>query len=149
MNTLNSGSFWLVSFSPSLLFSLKETRLSPGSIFECWASLGNHGYIPVSNPCYFFFSLFIPDAGIDLLLNVTIPCFFFYLIRLTELFPFPVHRTDYWWLFSQKVIKHICRFLYIFASFSKQVLQLFNFTFSCTLIAFMKGLFLDLRVKIK
>ena len=57
MNTLNSGSFWLVSFSPSLLFSLKETRLSPGSIFECWASLGNHGFIPVSNPCYFFFAV--------------------------------------------------------------------------------------------
>ena len=39
------------------------------------------------------FSPFIPDPGIDLLLRVTIPCFFFYLTRLTELFPFPVHCT--------------------------------------------------------
>ena len=39
-------------------------------------------------------------------------------------------------------------FLYPFLSFNKQLFQLSNFTFSCTLIAFIKGLFFDLRVKI-
>ena len=39
-------------------------------------------------------------------------------------------------------------FLYLFLSFNKELFQLLNFTFSCTLIAFIKGLFLDRRVKI-
>ena len=36
----------------------------------------------------------------------------------------------------------------LFLSFNKQLFQPLNFTFSCTLIAFMKGLFFDRRVKI-
>ena len=39
-------------------------------------------------------------------------------------------------------------FLYLFLSFNKQVFQPLNFTFSCTLIAFIKGIFFNLRVKI-
>ena len=39
-------------------------------------------------------------------------------------------------------------FLYLFLSFNKQHFQLFNFTFSCALIAFIKRLLFDLRVKI-
>ena len=39
-------------------------------------------------------------------------------------------------------------FLYLFLSFNKELFQLLNFTFSCTLIAFIKGLFSDRRVKI-
>ena len=39
-------------------------------------------------------------------------------------------------------------FLCFFLSFNKQLFQLLNFTFSCTLTAFIKGLFFDRRVKI-
>ena len=39
-------------------------------------------------------------------------------------------------------------FLCLFLSFNKELFQLLNFTFSCTLIAFIKGLFFDRRVKI-
>ena len=39
-------------------------------------------------------------------------------------------------------------FFYLFLSFNKQLIQLLNFTFSCTSIAFIKGLFFDRRVKI-
>ena len=37
----------------SLIFPQRK-GLSPGIIFECRASLRNHSYIPVSNPCSFF-----------------------------------------------------------------------------------------------
>ena len=39
-------------------------------------------------------------------------------------------------------------FLYLFLSFNKELFQLLNSTFSCILIAFIKGLFFDRRVKI-
>ena len=39
-------------------------------------------------------------------------------------------------------------FLCLFLSFNKELFQLLNFTISCTLIAFIKGLFFDRRVKI-
>ena len=147
MNTLNSGSFWLVSFSPSLLFSLKETRLSPGSIFECWASLGNHGYIPVSNPCSFFRCSCQMQASIYSWMSQS-HAFSFTRIRFTELFPFPVPRTDYWQFFSKKGYQACIHFLYLFLSFNKQLFQPLHFTFSCTLVAFIKGIFFDVRVKI-
>ena len=81
-------------FSPSLLFSLMEKDFHP----ELFLSVGLSLEI-MATFLYLtrvLFSPFITDAGIDLLLNVTIPCFFFYQMRLTELFPFPFHRTDYW-----------------------------------------------------
>ena len=94
MNTLNSGSFWL-GYSHLSYFPSRKQDFHP----EVFLSVG----LPLEIMATFlyltrviFFSLFIPDAGIDLLLNVTTPCFFFYLIRLTELFLFPVPRTDYW-----------------------------------------------------
>ena len=55
-----------------------------------------------------FFSLFIPDAGIDLLLNVTIPCFFFYPDTPHRIIPIP--SPPYRLLiifFSKKVIAGI------------------------------------------
>ena len=56
--------------------------------FGCRASLGYHGYIPVSKPRGFFSPL-LTDAVIGLLLNVTyqMACFFFffYLMCLMEL----------------------------------------------------------------
>ena len=83
MNTVNQG-------SPSLLFSLREKDFHP----ELFLSVG-HPLKIIATFLYLIrvlFSPVIPDAGIaDLLLKDT--CFFFYLIRLTELFPFPVHCT--------------------------------------------------------
>ena len=90
------------------------------------------------------FSPFIPDPGIDLLLRVTIPCFVFYLIRLTELFPFPVHCTVTEIFFHKRLSSISFTF---FLSFNTQLFQLLNFTFSCTLIAFINGLFFARRVK--
>ena len=95
MNTLNSGSFWLGYSDPPLSYfpSRKqnfhpEVFLGVGLPFEIMAT-----FLYLTRV---LFSPFISDAGIDLLLNVTIPCFFFYLIRLTEFFPFPFLRSDYW-----------------------------------------------------
>ena len=99
-----------------------------------------------------FFSLFIPDAGIDLLLNVTIPCFFFYPDTPHRIIPIsspPYRLLIYIYIFFfTKGYQAYMHFLYLFLSFNKQLFQLFNFTFSCTLIAFIKGLFFDLCVKI-
>ena len=134
-------------FLPLSLIFPHGKGLSPGIIFECWAFLGNHGYIPVSNPCSFFavhtrcrhrFTLECHNPMLFLLPDTP--------HRITPI-PSPPYRLLI--TFFTKVIKLICRFLYLFPSFNKQVFQLFNFTFSCTLIAFMKGLFLDLLVKIK
>ena len=50
----------------------------------------------------------------------------------------------YYWYF---VLPYMY-FLYLFLSFNKELFQLLNFTFTCTLIAFIKGLFFDRRVKI-
>ena len=54
MNTPRLFLIGLFPPPPLLLFALTKIGLSPGSIFVCRASLGNHGYIPVSNPRYFF-----------------------------------------------------------------------------------------------
>ena len=83
---------------------------------------------------------FIPDAGIDLLLNVTIPCFFFYPDTPHRIIPIP--SPPY------RLLKFFFTKGYLFLSFNKQLFQPLNFTFSCTLIAFIKGIFFDLRVKI-
>ena len=94
------------------------------------------------------FSPFIPDAGIDLLLRVTIPCFFFYLIRLTELFPFPVHCTVTEFFFHKRLSRiYAFPLPFFFPLTHKKSFQLLNFTFSCTLIAFINGLFFARRVK--
>ena len=53
--------------------------------FECRASLGNHGYIPVSKPRSF--SLLLTDVVIGLLLNVT--------HYMPFILPDLPHRTDY------------------------------------------------------
>ena len=77
-------------FLPLSLIFPQEKGLSPGIIFECRASLENLATFLYLTRV--LFSPLIPDAGIaDLLLKDTF--FFFYLIRLTELFPFPVHCT--------------------------------------------------------
>ena len=130
----------MVYFSPSLLFSLKEKDFHP----EVVLSVGPPLKI-IATFLYLtrvLFSPLIPDAGIaDLLLKDT--CFFFYLIRLTELF----HSQSTVLLLIIFFLPHMY-FLYLFLSFDKELFQLLNFTFSCTLIAFIKGLFLDRRVKI-
>ena len=51
-------------------------------------------------------------------------------------------------IFFTKGYQAYMHFLYLFLSFNKQLFQPLNFTFSCTLIAFIKGIFFDLRVKI-
>ena len=128
--------------SLSLIFPQRR-GLSPGSIFECWASLGDHDYIAVSNPCSFFRCSYQMQASIYSWMSQS-HAFSFTRIPLTELFPFPVHRTDYWYIyfFFTKGYQVYMHFLYPFLSFNKQLFQLFNFTFSCTLITFIKGLFL-------
>ena len=94
------------------------------------------------------FSPFIPDAGIDLLLNITIPYFFFYPDTPHRIIPIPSPPYRLLIIFFTKGYQAYMYFLYLFLSFNKELFQLFNFTFSCILIAFIKGLFFDLRVKI-
>ena len=96
----------------------------------------------------FFFSLFIPDAGIDLLLNVTIPCFFFYPDTPHRIIPIPSPPYRLLKFFFTKGYQACMHFLYLFLSFNKQLFQPLHFTFSCTLVAFIKGIFFDVRVKI-
>ena len=137
-------------FLPVSLIFPQGKALSPRIIFECRVSLENHSYIPVSNPCSFFsvdtrcrHRRFTLER-----LNAFFIYFFFYLVRLTELFPFPVHCTTSWnfFFFFTKGYQAYMYFLHLFLSFNKELFQLLNFTFSCTLIAFIKGLFFDRRV---
>ena len=145
MNTLIKAPFdWSIP-PPPFLFSLKETRLSPRSIFECCASLGNHGYIPVSNPCSFF--AVHTRSRHRFTLESHNPMLFLLLDTPHRIIPIPSPLYCYWNFFSQKVIKHICISFTFFLSFNTQLFQLLNFTFSCTLIAFINGLFFARRVK--
>ena len=131
----------------SLIFPhYKEIRLSPGSIFECRASLGNQFYTPVSNRCSFFavhtrcrhrFTLEYHNPILFLLPG--------YASQNYSHSQSTVPITDN---FFTKGYQAYMYFLYLFLSFNKELFQLFNFTFSCILIAFIKGLFFDLRVKI-
>ena len=137
----------MIRLFPPLLLSLKETRLSPGSIFECRASLGNHGCIPVSNPCYFFFAVHTRCRH-----RFTLECHNPMLFLLPDtphrIIPIPIPPYRLLIIFFTKGYQAYMHFLYLFLSFNKQLFQPLNFTFSCTLIAFMKGIFFDLRVKI-
>ena len=112
----------------SLNFSQRK-GLSPGIIFEYRASLGNYSYIPVSNSR----SVFAVDTSCrHHRFTLERHMLFFYPLRLTELFPFPVHSTItdiYIYIF----LPHMY-FLYLFLSFNKELFQLLNFTFSCTYI---------------
>ena len=51
-------------------------------------------------------------------------------------------------IFFTKGYQAYMHFLYLFLSFNKELFQPLNFTLSCTLIAFIKGIFFDLRVKL-
>ena len=133
-------------FSPSLLFSLMEKDFYP----ELFLSVGLSLEI-MATFLYLtrvLFSPFIPDAGIDLLLNVTIPCFFFYPDTPHRIIPIPSPPYRLLKFFFTKGYQACMHFLYLFLSFNKQLFSPLNFTFSCTLIAFIKGIFFDLRVKI-
>ena len=103
---------------------------------------------PVSNPCSFF--------AVDTRCShrrFTLERHMLFLLWDTPYrvipIPSPLYYYCYFFFFSQKVIKHICIFFTFFYPLTKNKLfQLLNFTFSCTLIAFIKGLFFDRRVKI-
>ena len=71
---------------PHTYLPSREQNVHPEVFFfECWASLGNHGYIPVSKPRSFF--ALLTDVVIGLLLNVT--------YYMPFLLPDAPHRTDY------------------------------------------------------
>ena len=71
---------------PHTYLPSREQNVHPEVFFfECWASLGNHGYIPVSKPRSFF--ALLTDVVIGLLLNVT--------HYMPFLLPDAPHRTDY------------------------------------------------------
>ena len=71
---------------PHTYLPSREQNVHPEVFFlECWASLGNHGYIPVSKPRSFF--ALLTDVVIGLLLNVT-----YYMPFLLLDAP---HKTDY------------------------------------------------------
>ena len=112
----------------------------------CRASLGNHGYIPVSNPCSFF--AVHTRCRHRFTLKCHNPMLFFYSDTPHRIIPVPSPPYRLMIFFFTQGYQAYMHFLYLFLSFNKQLFQLFNFTFSCTLIAFIKGLFFDLRVKI-
>ena len=71
---------------PHTYLPSREQNVHPEVFFfECRASLGNHGYIPVSKPRSFF--ALLTDVVIGLLLNVT--------YYMPFLLPDAPHRTDY------------------------------------------------------
>ena len=71
---------------PHTYLPSREQNVHPEVFFfECWASLGNHGYIPVSKPRSFF--ALLTDVVIGLLLNVP--------YYMPFLLPDAPHRTDY------------------------------------------------------
>ena len=71
---------------PHTYLPSREQNVHPEVFFfECWASLGNHGYIPVSKPRSFF--ALLTDVVIGLLLNVT--------YYMPFLLPDALHKTEY------------------------------------------------------
>ena len=85
MNTPRLLLFGLFLPPHTYLPSREQNVLPEVFFFECWASLGNHGYIPVSKPRSFF--ALLTDVVIGLLLNVT--------YYMPFLLPDAPHRTDY------------------------------------------------------
>ena len=67
---------------------------------------------------------------------------------LRRIIPIPSPPYRLLIIFFTKGYEASMHFLYFFLSFNKQLFLQSNFTFSCTLIAFNKSLFFDLRVKI-
>ena len=134
-------------FSSRLLFSLKETKLSPGSTFECWAFLGNHGYTFLYLTRVLFFAVHTRYRH-----RFTLECHNPMLFLLPDtpqrIIPIPSPPYRLLIIFFTKGYQAYMHFLYLFLSFNKQLFQPLNFTFSCTLIAFIKGIFFDLRVKL-
>ena len=138
----------MVSFSPSLLFSLKEKDfhsevfLSVGLPLEIMATflyLTRVLFFAVHTRCSHRFTLECHNSMLFLLPG--------YSSQNYSHSQSTVPITDNFFFFT-KGYQAYMHFLYPFLSFNKQLFQLFNFTFSCTLIAFIKGLFFDLRVKI-
>ena len=96
---------------PHTYLPSREQNVHPEVFFlECWASLGNHGYIPVSKPRSFF--ALLTDVVIGLLLNVT--------YYMPFLLPDAPHRTDY--SQSEGDQKHFF-FLYYYKSISQKVIK--------------------------
>ena len=96
---------------PHTYLPSREQNVHPEVFFfECWASLGNHGYIPVSKPRSFF--ALLTDVVIGLLLNVT--------HYMPFLLPDAPHRTDY--SQSEGDQKHFF-FLYYYKFISQKVIK--------------------------
>ena len=96
---------------PHTYLPSREQNVHPEVFFlECWASLGNHGYIPVSKPRSFF--ALLTDVVIGLLLNVT--------YYMPFLLPDAPHKTDY--SQSEGDQKHFF-FLYYYKFLSQKVIK--------------------------
>ena len=96
---------------PNTYLPSREQNVHPEVFFfECRASLGNHGYIPVSKPRSFFALLTDVVIGLYSWMSL-ITCPFFYLMRHIELIiPSPraiknIFFLYYYKFISQKVIK--------------------------------------------
>ena len=125
-------------FLPALLFSMKENDFHP----ELFLSVGPPLEI-IATFLYLIrllFSPLIPDADIaDLLLKDT--CFFFYVIRLTEFFSFPVHCTITA-IFFTKVYQAYEYFLYLFSILWQRTFPTIKFYIQLYIDSLYQGSFL-------
>ena len=146
MKTLNSGSFWLVYPPPPISYfpSRKqdfypEVFLSVGLPLEIMAT-----FLYLTRILFFFA---VPTrCGHWFTLECHNPMLF--LLPDTPHRIIPIPMPPYSVIFFTKGYQAYMHFLHLFLSFNKQFFQPLNFTFSCTLIAFIKGIFFNLRVKI-
>ena len=145
MNTLNSGSFWLgyshLSYFPSRKqdFHL-EVFLSVGLPLEIMATFlypTRVLFFAVHTRCRHRFTLECHNPMLFLLPDTP-----------HRIIPIPSSPYRLLIIFFTKGYQAYMHFLYLFLSFNKELFQPLNFTLSCTLIAFIKGIFFDLRVKL-
>ena len=146
MNTLNSGSFWLgyshLSYFPSRKQDFHpEVFLSVGLPLEIMAT-----FLYLTRVIFFF------AVHTRCRHRFTLECHNPMLFLLPDtphrIIPIPIPPYRLLIIFFTKGYQAYMHFLYLFLSFNKELFQPLNFTLSCPLIAFIKGIFFDLRVKL-
>ena len=134
---MNTPTLLLIDISPLLLFALTKVGLSPWSSFVCRASLGNHGYIPVSNPCSFFA---VDNSWRDLSILKCHMLFFFLPDTPHRIIPNPraINKKNK----PLYVLLLYMYFLYLFLAFKKKTFPTIKFYIQLYIDSLYQGSFL-------